>query len=97
MFDSDAPSKIPAEFTTKHPDLYLKHNHSRVWGILETLWGTPQCDEYLNDILFLEGDAKRQGFPLPAMNELMTLFDLNRKAMANKGLINAEPWEYQHK
>jgi hypothetical protein len=64
---------------------------------METLWGTKQCDEYLNDVLFIEGGASRQGFPLAAMNELMTLYELNRREMAYKGLLDAEPWEYQHK
>lgn len=97
MSETSSFSKIPVEFAEKHPELVLQNNFPRVWGIMETLWGTRQCDEYLNDVLFIEGGGSRQGFPLAAMNELMTLYELNRRDMAHKGLIDIEPWEYKPK
>lgn len=97
MFEVSSLSKIPEDFANKHPELVLKNNFPRVWGILETLWGTKQCDEYLNDILFIEGDTNRQGFPPAAMQELMSLHTLNQRELASKGLLDTGLWGYQHK
>jgi hypothetical protein len=46
--------------------------YPRIAERLKQLWGTPQCDRYLDDLL-IDSRGNRQGFPPPVVSALLTL------------------------
>jgi hypothetical protein len=48
------------------------------------LWGRPECDAYISQLIMDSRDGKRQGLPWQAAMELMFLADLSvaRRALA---------------
>jgi len=56
----------------------LEYAHPHIAVRVEALWGMPECDQYLEHILFSD-IPDREGFSSPVAAALMALQELHRK------------------
>lgn len=55
----------------------LEKDFNHIVGYLTGLWGYPELDEYLDNILTTERSGNRQGFPLDVFMDLSFLQKLH--------------------
>ena len=69
---------IPDKFFDEFPDSLLQRNYSRVFELINLLWGTLEGQNYLDGIVLMEPDnTTRQGFDFEVFLELAALHSLH--------------------
>ena len=68
------PRRGPAEQVQVRAAL---EDHPRIAGRIQQLWGTPDCEEYLNSLV-IDTRGNRKGFPPAMLEELLYLGRLAR-------------------
>lgn len=71
---------FPAEQLQKTKELY-----PHIYAKLEIMWGYPEMDIYINNLLMDTRDGKRNGFPPDVGQELLKL--------QNGNLNNTDNWD----
>lgn len=64
----EAPKPVDAD--PRHP---LERDFPRVMACIIALWGTQMCAEYLRSLVMMQPGEKRQGFPMPLIEDLLLL------------------------
>ncbi len=61
---------------------YLEQHHDHILQKVEFLWGQPEIDDYLNDLL-IDKRGGRRGFTSPAIKDINALRDFRRLCTLN--------------
>jgi hypothetical protein len=90
-----AESNIPEEFSEKYPDSVVKERFRRIWEKVDEQWGTQECVDFLDELVVMEDDKKRQGFDLNVMSELLHLAEMHNRAFPQFAVpkLGDDVWE----
>lgn len=69
----------------------IENNYPRVLEKIHQLWGTPELDPYLNDLIMDSRGGQRQGFPPEVASEILRLSSLHAR---QQDLSNGDMWGY---
>lgn len=53
----------------------MEEQFPRIFKSVRTMWGSPECREYLMNLGVQEGGADRQGFPFEILTEINHIVD----------------------
>lgn len=68
---------IPDEFFEEHPTPILQREYIRVWEAINTLWGTIECQFYLDKLVIQSDNNSHQGFPFEVFIEIIELHNIH--------------------
>ena len=61
------------------PDPLMDKLPTRLEKDIKALWGTEECDRYLDDLMLVGGDRiHRQGFPPETMHQIMVISEAHQ-------------------
>lgn len=73
----------------------LEGKYARVFNNIMKHWGTPKCDEYLEELI-IDKRGGRQGFPADVAGDIVRLSKVHARFMevrAAKGAPKGDPWK----
>lgn len=80
----------------------LRPKYDHIANRLELIWGSPECDAYINSLFMARGPARNgrparvgQGFPAPAMRAIETLREIHPRFAINTPASDVWGFHYE--
>lgn len=68
----------------------LEEKYPRIMGKIADTWGTPECGEYLSELMLDTRNGSRAGFPPDVAADLLMLSRLNQTVLEMNGVASGE-------